>query len=54
MERISPLITEDATTRYLTFLEKYPQLANRVPLAYVASYLGITQSSLSRIRKKIR
>ena len=54
MERISPLIAEDATTRYLTFLEKYPQLANRVPLAYVASYLGITQSSLSRIRKKIR
>ena len=54
MERISPLITEDAATRYLAFLEKYPQLANRVPLAYVASYLGMTQSSLSRIRKKIR
>ena len=54
IERLSPLIAEDATTRYLAFLEKYPQLANRVPLAYVASYLGITQSSLSRIRKKIR
>jgi len=54
IERISPLIAEDATTRYLAFLQKYPQLANRVPLAYVASYLGITQSSLSRIRKNIR
>jgi CRP-like cAMP-binding protein len=54
IERITPLITEDATTRYLAFLERYPQLTNRVPLAYVASYLGITQSSLSRIRKKIR
>jgi CRP-like cAMP-binding protein len=54
LERVSPLVTEDATTRYLAFLQKYPQLANRVPLAYVASYLGITQSSLSRIRKNIR
>jgi len=54
IERISPLVAEDGTTRYLAFLKKYPQLANRVPLSYVASYLGITQSSLSRIRKKIR
>ena len=53
LERIGPLVAEDATTRYLAFLKKYPQLANRVPLSYVASYLGITQSSLSRIRKKI-
>jgi len=54
IERISPLISEDATTRYLAFLEKYPRIANRVPLSYLASYLGITQSSLSRIRKNIR
>ena len=54
VERRSPLVSEDATTRYLTFLEKYPALANRVPLSYLASYLGITQSSLSRIRKNIR
>jgi CRP-like cAMP-binding protein len=54
LERRSPLIEQDATTRYLTFMEKYPQLANRIPLSYLASYLGITQSSLSRIRKNIR
>lgn len=53
VERRSPLITEDATTRYLMFLEIYPNIVNRVPLSYVASYLGITQSSLSRIRKNI-
>lgn len=54
LDRRSSLITEDATTRYLKFLEKFPTLANRVPLSYIASYLGITQQSLSRIRKNIR
>ncbi len=54
IERISPLVAEDATTRYLQFMEKFPALANRIPLSYLASYLGITQSSLSRIRKNIR
>jgi hypothetical protein len=54
MDRRSPLVSEDATTRYLSFLEKFPKVANRVPLSYVASYLGITQQSLSRIRKNIR
>jgi CRP-like cAMP-binding protein len=54
VERRSPLVSEDATTRYLAFIEKYPQLANRIPLSNLASYLGVTQSSLSRIRKNIR
>jgi CRP-like cAMP-binding protein len=54
IERRSPLISEDATTRYLAFLETYPQLINRIPLSYLASYLGVTQSSLSRIRRSIR
>lgn len=52
--RRSELVSQDATTRYLDFIEKFPTLANRVPLLYIASYLGITQSSLSRIRKNIR
>ena len=54
IERRSPLVSEDATTRYLTFMEKFPLLVNRIPLSYIASYLGITQQSLSRIRKSIR
>ena len=54
VERISPLVAQDATTRYLKFMEIYPTLANRIPLSYIASYLGVTQSSLSRIRKNIR
>ena len=47
-------MSENATERYLSFLEQFPQLVNRVPLSYIASYLGITQQSLSRIRKNIR
>jgi len=54
IDRRSPLVSEDATSRYLSFFEKFPTLANRIPLSYVASYLGITQQSLSRIRKNIR
>jgi CRP-like cAMP-binding protein len=54
LERRSQLVSQDAATRYLEFLEKFPTLVNRIPLSYVASYLGITQSSLSRIRKNIR
>lgn len=54
IEKRSPLVSEDATTRYLTFMKEFPNLINRVPLSYIASYLGITQQSLSRIRKNIR
>jgi len=52
--RRSELISQNATERYRDFIEKFPTLVNRVPLSYIASYLGITQSSLSRIRKSIR
>jgi len=54
VNNISPMMTEDAKERYLSFFEKFPKLANRIPLSHLASYLGITQSSLSRIRKNIR
>lgn len=54
VNKISPMMNEDAKERYLSFIEKFPNIANRIPLSYLASYLGITQSSLSRIRKNIR
>lgn len=54
LERRSPLITENTTARYLSFLEQYPNMVNRIPLSYVASYLGMKQQSLSRVRKSIR
>lgn len=52
--RKGPVISQDATTRYLEFMKNYPSLINRIPLSYIASYLGVTQQSLSRIRKNIR
>ncbi len=45
---------QDAATRYRIFMEQEPELALRVPLADIASYLCITPQSLSRIRKNIR
>ena len=43
-----------ATERYLELLKNYPGLIQRVQLGYIASYLGITQVSLSRIRTNIK
>jgi CRP-like cAMP-binding protein len=39
--------------RYLTFKEEYPELISSVPLHYIATYLGITPETLSRIRKRV-
>jgi len=45
---------QDSTTRYKTFMANQPEIASKVPLSDIASYLGITPQSLSRIRKNIR
>jgi CRP/FNR family transcriptional regulator, anaerobic regulatory protein len=43
----------NAEQRYEKFIEENPLIVQNVPLAYIASYLGITQRHLSRIRRKI-
>jgi CRP-like cAMP-binding protein len=53
MERIFSLQHDTAQERYLKLLEGYPDLMNLVPHHYIASYLGITPESLSRIRKEL-
>ncbi len=53
MHHRSNLVNQDATAKYVEFLKLHPNLVNRIPLGYLASYLGIKQQSLSRIRKKI-
>lgn len=47
------MITDSATQRYLTLQQRHPQLLLQAPLKHIASYLGITDTSLSRIRKEV-
>jgi CRP-like cAMP-binding protein len=42
-----------AEKKYRLFLTRYGHLANRIPLKYIASFLGITLETLSRVRKKL-
>lgn len=44
---------EEAEEKYLNMLQDLPQVLQRVPQRYIASYLGIKPQSLSRIRKNI-
>jgi len=52
-ERINSLLADTAEERYLKFIKMYPNLMLRVPQWMVASYLGITPESLSRVRKEL-
>lgn len=50
--RIESIQFHSAELRYTNFLKQHPDALKRVPLKYIASFLGITQVSLSRIRAK--
>ncbi len=50
--RMLSMITETAEERYEHLLMKSPDIFQHVPLKFIASYLGITDTSLSRIRKE--
>lgn len=52
-KRINLLLGATAEKRYLSFIEMYPDLLLRVPQWMIASYLGITPESLSRVRKEL-
>ena len=47
------VIADQAKDRYLNLLEAKPEIAMHVPLKQIATYLGVTDTSLSRIRKHI-
>lgn len=48
-KRIVSLMSQRAEERYLQFIQLYPDLLSRVPKALIASYLGITRETLSRM-----
>lgn len=47
------IIADPAKDRYLNLLKAKPDIVQNVPLKQIATYLGITDTSLSRIRKEI-
>ena len=51
--RLLATITEPAAARYESLLRASPEVVQHAPLKHIASYLGITDTSLSRIRKDI-
>jgi CRP/FNR family transcriptional regulator, anaerobic regulatory protein len=52
-DRIKKMLFLTPEERYISLLESFPDIILRVPLGYIASYLGITQETLSRIRARI-
>lgn len=52
-QRSIEMLTKSATERYLKLLIEKPEIIKQAPLKHIASYLGKTDSSLSRIRKEI-
>lgn len=53
-KRESELLLMDAKERYVQFVRDNPNLVNRISQYHIASYLGITPESLSRVRASIR
>ena len=51
--RMRSLLQKKAADRYVEFCEQYPDLLQRVPQYHIASYLGITEVSLSRLRRSM-
>lgn len=49
--RATEMITLPASRRYQQLLERHPQVLQSAPLKHIASFLGVTDTSLSRIRK---
>ena len=52
-EVISSFVTLQPEQRYLRLLESFPELFQRIPLHQIATYIGVTPETLSRIRKRI-
>jgi CRP-like cAMP-binding protein len=52
LSRLNATMWETAPDRYNEMMKEHPEIFQRVPLVYIASYLGITPESLSRIRKQ--
>lgn len=52
-QRSIDMLTRSAADRYLTLLNDHPEIIKYAPLKHIASWLGVADTSLSRIRKEI-
>ena len=52
-KRLLQSLAESAEEKYLKFIRLYPQCVQRVPQHMIASYLGISRETLSRLRKNV-
>jgi CRP-like cAMP-binding protein len=52
-DRMLGMIKDTAENRYIKLMKNHPDIFQNVPLKIIASYLGITDTSLSRIRREI-
>jgi CRP-like cAMP-binding protein len=52
-QRFNLTLSHNADERYRVLIKDHPQIAARIPLIYIASFLGITPESLSRIRRQL-
>lgn len=50
--RLKSYLTEDAQKRYANLIHRQPKVVQFTPMKYIASYLGITRETLSRIRNR--
>lgn len=51
--RIHAAISYTAEEKYMNFIKTYPDLSNRVPQSMIASFLGISPETLSRVRNQV-
>jgi len=53
-QHLLSILNQTAEERYNNLLDNNPLFIQRIPLQYIASYLGITQETLSRVRQKVK
>ena len=53
-QHLLSILNQTAEERYINLLNNNPLFIQKIPLQYIASYLGITQETLSRVRQKVK
>jgi CRP-like cAMP-binding protein len=52
-DRIYMMLSDQAEERYRQFIQRFPQLYNRLPVYMIASYVGVSRETLTRIRSQM-